>query len=629
MLRWSRKLPVAVECPPTVLFFCGVVVRCATIFPPVLHAIALHRSCTNQKYFFYLLLFYGSTLEAVLEKNKQETTNLDADCVARKGAYASAWQDAQDHYTSEEPKVDVDEQAKYLLKETSADTALDKVNRAQDGLVLAASILQTKKQGVFDDKEREYNTAVSNHASARVSAAAEEENYADVTTPAQRALNLGTFNTAKALIDTEKKDTIAAATLAKTTGTDTCESITNARKAHVDADDALLSDKIKPLIDQLTNLKCVDAVTNDNFEKKKAAWQPRVAGGNLLQVASKTKSKCALTKSKMTSFIETSHFLGTISLDAQFQTFTDRVAAERTHMNTLHDSCTARVKNTFDNEVGAATEAYDGKFDIISAAQDTSNKLLVTTLEGLVATNEENVQAKFEKIADPLAAKELAASALADATSALKTKTETKNDEKVLAEAAHGGALASALATKNDNAADRKEALRALKGIASTTHDEDKAFVDGYCTESKEDLKKEEQVLKLIEQKLGGLLVTKDDKVGKDAEDAETTGFTISRGKSQYARKSDDRAPATGKAWCRCAKADASSAISVCTATTPYGTYVTAHRRLAGVTDNEMTFTECKAECASHEMEIPRNQAQVAKAINTGCDSNNNKIWAQ
>ena len=455
-----------------------------------------------------------------MEKNKQETDNLDADCVARKGAYASAWQDAQDHYTSEEPKVDVDEQAKYLLKETSADTALDTVKRTQDGLVLAASILQTAKQGVFDVKEREYNAAVSDHTSARVSAAVEEKEYADVTTPAQRALNLGTFNTAKALIDTEKKGTIDAATLAKTSGTETCESITNARKAHVDADDALLSDQIKPLIDQLTNLKCVDAVTNDNFEEKKAAWQPRVAGGNLLQVASKTKSKCALTKSKMTSFIETSHFLGTISLDAQFQTFTDRVAAERTHMNTLHESCTARVKNAFDNEVGAATDAYDGKVAIISAAQDTSNKLLVTTLEGLVATNVANVKAKFDAIAAPLAAKALAASALADATSALKTKTETKNDEKVLAEAAHGGALASALATKNDNAADRKEALRALKGIASTTHDEDKAFVDGYCTESKEDLAKEEEVLKSIEQKLGGLLVTKDDKVGLDAENA-------------------------------------------------------------------------------------------------------------
>jgi len=157
---------------------------------------------------------------------------------------------------------------------------------------------------------------------------------------------------------------------------------------------------------------------------------------------------------------------------------------------------------------------------IISAAQDTSNKLLVTTLEGLVATNVANVQAKFEKIADPLAAKELAASALADATSALKTKTNTKKDEKVLAEAAHKGALESALATKNTDVANRKEALRVLQGIASTTHDEDKAFVDGYCTESKEDLETEKGTLKSIEQKLGGLLVTKDDKVGKDAEDA-------------------------------------------------------------------------------------------------------------
>ena len=494
-----------------------------------------------------------------MEKNKQETTNLDADCVARKGAYASAWQDAQDHYTSEEPKVDVDEQAKYLLKETSADTALDKVLRAQDGLVLAASILQTKKQGVFDDKEREYNTAVSNHASARVSAAAEEEKYEDVTTPAQRAVNLKTFNTAKGLIDDEKTNTIDAAGKAKIRGTDTCESITNARKAHVDDDDLLLNNEIKPLIEKLTSLKCVDAVTNDNFEEKKDAWQDAQAAaeaaalkaakdakaasekkakdeaafaaaaaqakeaaqaGNLLQVASKTKSKCALTKSKMTSFIETSHFLGTISLDAQFQTFTDRVAAERTHMNTLHDSCIARVKNTFDNEVRAATVAYDGKFDIISAAQDTSNKLLVTTLNGLVATNVVNVQKKFEKIADPLAAKELAASALAEATSALTTKTNTQNAEKVLAEAAHEGALASALATKDANIKDRKGALGDLKKIASTAHDENKAFVDGYCAESKEDLKTEKEILKSIEQKLGGLLVTNDDKVGKDAEDA-------------------------------------------------------------------------------------------------------------
>lgn len=86
--------------------------------------------------------------------------------------------------------------------------------------------------------------------------------------------------------------------------------------------------------------------------------------------------------------------MGTISLDAQFQTFTDRVAAERTHMNTLHESCTTGVKTTFENEVTAATNAKDGKLDIIRDAQRESNGLLVTTLERLVDANVDYVKKK-------------------------------------------------------------------------------------------------------------------------------------------------------------------------------------------------------------------------------------------
>jgi hypothetical protein len=455
-----------------------------------------------------------------LEKNKQETDNLNADCVARKGAYTDAWTSAQHDYNEKMPLVDREEETNYGNSIELADAALAEVERKQNGLVDVASDLQIKKQENFDDAEDAYTAAVDDHIKARDSAAAEEKKYAEETTPTQRAVHQATFDAAKELIDGEYKDMFDTATEAKRLGTETCDDITEARRKHVDADDLLLSNQIKPLIDQLTNLKCVDAVTNDNFEEKKAAWQPRVAGGNLLQVASKTQSKCALTKSKMTSFIETSHFLGTISLDAQFQTFTDRVAAERTHMNTLHESCTTGVKTTFENEVTAATNAKDGKLDIIRDAQRESNGLLVTTLERLVDANVDYVKKKADAIADPLAAKNLAASALTDATSALRTQTEETKMLKGLAEDAHEGALTTAKNTKDANIKDRKGALGDLKKIASTAHDENKAFVDGYCAESKEDLKTEKEILKSIEQKLGGLLVTNDDKVGLDAENA-------------------------------------------------------------------------------------------------------------
>ena len=455
-----------------------------------------------------------------MEKNKQETDNLNADCVARKGAYTDAWTSAQHDYNEKMPLVDTQEETNYDNSIELADAALAEVERKQNGLVDVASDLQIKKQEIFDDAEDAYTAVVDDHIKARDGAAAEEKEYEEKTTPTQRAVHQATFDAAKKLIDGEYKEMFDTATEAKRVGTKTCDDITKARRKHVDDDDLLLSTQIKPLIDQLTNLKCVDAVTNDNFEEKKAAWQPRVAGGNLLQVASKTKSKCALTKSKMTSFIETSHFLGTISLDAQFQTFTDRVAAERTHMNTLHESCTTGVKTTFENEVTAATNAKDGKVDIIRDAQRESNGLLVTTLERLVDANVDYVKKKADAIADPLAAKNLAASALADATSALGTQTEETKVEKGLAENAHEGALTTAKNTKDANIKDRKGALGDLKKIASTAHDENKAFVDGYCAESKEDLKTEKEILKSIEQKLGGLLVTNDDKVGKDAEDA-------------------------------------------------------------------------------------------------------------
>ena len=107
----------------------------------------------------------------VLAKNKQETDSLDADCVVRKGAYASAWKAAQDHYTAEEPKVDGEEQEKYDSKKNLADTALAAVQREQNKLVVDAENLKNLKQEDFETKEATYNEKVAEHTSAVASSA--------------------------------------------------------------------------------------------------------------------------------------------------------------------------------------------------------------------------------------------------------------------------------------------------------------------------------------------------------------------------------------------------------------------------------------------------------------------------
>lgn len=457
----------------------------------------------------------------VLAKNKQETHSLDADCVVRKGAYASAWKAAQDHYTAEESKVDGEEQEKYDAKKNQAGTALAAVQRDQNKLAVDAEDLKDLKQEDFETKEATYNEKVAEHTSAVASSAATETQFAEETLPAQRTENLKVFTEAKRLIDTAKTDTMGAATAAKTRGIDTCNSITDARRAHVDADDALLNEQIKPLIDQLTSLKCVDAITAENFHEKKAAWHAKKAEEihsaedattlpktNLLQVASETKSKCALTKSKMASFIETSHFLGTVSLDGQFKIFTDRVAFERTHMENLHEACISDANTAFEDEKKAADTTHTNAEAGLTSTKDDADALLVTELATLRSTNAALVKAKLDAIDAPKAAKELAQTALNDANADLSTKMDTKTRLEGLAQTTHANALAAALATKNSDISARKAALATLKSIASTAHDEDKTFVDGYCTDSRADLVKEEEVLKMIEEKLGGLLIT-------------------------------------------------------------------------------------------------------------------------
>jgi len=423
------------------------------------------------------------------------------------------------------------------------------------------------KQEDFETKEATYTEKVAEHTSAVDSSAATETQYAEETMPAQRTENLKVFTEAKRLIDTAKTDTMGAATAAKTQGTGTCNSITGARRAHVDADDKLLNEQIKPLIDQLTNLKCVDAITTENFHEKKAAWHAKKAeeiaeaikdegrcgpkfngkictGGNfcneangwcgntdahrdaqdstkydgagtlpktnLLQVASETKSKCALTKSKMASFIETSHFLGTVSLDGQFKIFTDRVAFERTHMENLHEACISDANTAFEDEKKAADTTHEKAEAGLTSTKDDADALLVTELATLRSTNVALVKAKLDAIDAPKAAKELAQTALNDANADLSTKMDTKTRLEGLAQTTHANALAAALATKNSDISARKAALATLKSIASTAHDEDKTFVDGYCTDSRADLVKEEEVLKMIEEKLGGLSVCHD-----------------------------------------------------------------------------------------------------------------------
>ena len=457
----------------------------------------------------------------VLAKNKQETDSLDADCVVRKGAYASAWKAAQDHYTAEEPKVDGEEQEKYDSKKNLADTALAAVQRDQNKLAVDAEDLKNLKQEDFETKEATYNEKVAEHHSAVASSAKTETQYTEETMPAQKTENLKVFTEAKSLIDTAKTDTMGAATAAKTRGIETCNSVTDARRAHVDADDALLNEQIKPLIDQLTSLKCVDAITAENFHEKKAAWHAKKAEEkesahstedattlpktNLLQVASETKSKCALTKSKMASFIETSHFLGTVSLDGQFKIFTDRVASERTHMENLHDACISDANTAFEDEKKAADTTHENAEAGLTSTKDDADALLVTGLATLRSTNAALVKAKLDAIDAPKAAKELAQTALNDANADLSTKMDTKTRLEGLAQTTHANALAAALATKNSDISTRKAELATLKSIASTAHDEDKAFVDGYCTDSRADLVKEAEVLKMIEEKLGGL----------------------------------------------------------------------------------------------------------------------------
>jgi hypothetical protein len=468
------------------------------------------------------------TLSSVRAKNVQEETEREEQCNARTTQYTTPWTAAQANYDRDFPLVAPDEAEQERVKIENAHTSF---NAAEDKLTKAVTdardVVDTA-QVDFESKKDTYDEKHGEHVSAVGSAADAETEWQTITKPAAELRINGAFSAAQGVADGELSGASIAANTAKTNGNTMCAGITAARSKHIDADELLLNKHIVPLLKELSESKCVDALTDANFEERKTAH----AANSLLQEAmsSETKAKCALASSKARSFLETTHYLGSLPLDTQFdgnfQVFTDRVAEEKTHMNQLNDDCVQRVTDNFEAEMKTANDNHETAMRSATTAQTNAFESESKTYDGFTGTNNANVEKKAAAMVEPLRLKDAAHTALTLAKTKLTEKISTKDSVMEINKGTRDGIIRAAGTARLAQIEFRQNALNLLKTTAKEEFESNEKFVQEYCASAKEDLKKELDVLDKIDAKMLKLRVTNTAEVGKtDVETASLATF--------------------------------------------------------------------------------------------------------
>lgn len=328
---------------------------------------------------------------------------------------------------------------------------------------------------------------------------------------------MAVFTAAKKLLDSELAGLIRKANQAKATANKVCESITASRKKHVDRDSNIISKEIGPLIKELSALKCVDS-----YDKQRAASgldKKAMKKASFVELSAEDQAACALGHSKLEALIETSNFLGGLPLNSQFKVFTDRVAAERKHMEKVHTKCIADASSVFNSEKNSAEKVHSTKSAENANTRVKADAVLDKTYNNLVSTNKRIVAAKAKAIVGPLSTKNAAGKVLTVSKTSLASSLDTQRSTEAVAVRIHKETLAQATATKTKNIRSRQLTLDAIKATALKTLQQDKKFVGEYCRTAKRDLMKEKGIVLKIEAKLSGLVTVDTAKVGTyDAE---------------------------------------------------------------------------------------------------------------
>jgi hypothetical protein len=454
------------------------------------------------------------TIKKVKVKNAQELTKLGVECTKRRTDYNGAWTKAQETYSLELPKIVPEEEARYTESEKKAQTEFKNVETTQANLVATARTNLANSQADYDSKKAVYDTKFSEHASAAQSAAAQEKEYNEVTRPREQKKNMEVFTKAKNLLDGELAARIKKANEARAAANKVCESITAARKKHVDADNNIIANEIGPLVKELSALKCVDS-----YEKQRAASGLDKKKAAFVELSAEDQAACALGHSKLEALIETSNFLGGLPLDSQFKVFTDRVAAERTHMEKVHNKCIAVATSSFNSEKTSSEKIHSTKSAENLDTRVKADAVLDKTYDNLVSTNKKIVAAKAEAMVVPLSAKNAAAKVLDSSKTTLASSLETERSEVAVARDLLKKSLETAVSTKKKNIASRQSTLDTIKSTAFKTFEQDKKFVEEYCKNSETDLMKEKSIVLKIESKLTRLVTVDTAQVGTyDAE---------------------------------------------------------------------------------------------------------------
>jgi len=322
------------------------------------------------------------------------------------------------------------------------------------------------------------------------------------------------FTKAKNLLDGELAARIKKANEARAAANKVCESITAARKKHVDADNNIIANEIGPLVKELSALKCVDS-----YEKQRAASGLDKKKAAFVELSAEDQAACALGHSKLEALIETSNFLGGLPLDSQFKVFTDRVAAERTHMEKVHNKCIAVATSSFNSEKTSSEKIHSTKSAENLDTRVKADAVLDKTYDNLVSTNKKIVAAKAEAMVGPLSAKNAAAKVLDSSKTTLASSLETERSEVAVARDLLKKSLETAVSTKKKNIASRQSTLDTIKSTAFKTFEQDKKFVEEYCKNAETDLMKENSIVLKIESKLTRLVTVDTAQVGTyDAE---------------------------------------------------------------------------------------------------------------
>lgn len=469
----------------------------------------------------------GATLEETIKKVKQanavERTALATDCVKRVTAYNTPWDTAQSDYTRLFPLVESEEKARQDEKDAAARTLFQTTKDTHDTAVRTTSDTRDTAQSTLAEDTQVFDEAKAAWKSAKTSKTDQVANFNDHIKPTGLARNQKTYDDAKALVDADLAEKLKAATAARDTVSETCKSVTAVRSKHIESDNLLLTHQIQPLIKELSEAKCVDKLTDNNYNEKKKAYETKgssAAAASLIQVFEMSKAQCAMQKIKASSFLQTTHYLGSISLDAQYKVFTDRVEEERTHMNELNERCEQSAVDNFNSEKSSAETKHEEEVTARQKAHTEADAADDKILADLIVANDAIIANKAEVMVEPKRAMDASQVAFNNADVAFESAKDVRKSTMILATKQRDDSITNAATYYRDTKKEREDFLDAIKATAQKKFTEDKQFVDTYCSESKKDLENEHRILAAIDNKLTGLFITDDEHVGKAAEDA-------------------------------------------------------------------------------------------------------------